>query len=361
MLAVRQHLIELIQQGIRALKFRPAYVIGAIIAALAVVFVVTQTSHRRPPDISSPATHDAGQPSHSTRLILLGTAGGPTIRLRRSEPASLLVVDGSAYLIDAGVGSLHNLVAAGFRAGDINDIFITHHHLDHDGGLADIIQYSSFDQRQADVGIYGPSGTQTMLKATLQYMSIWRRVFSSEGLIKAPDPSTVYHASDINQPGVIYEDAKIKVTAAENTHYQLIPPGSASYGLDRSFAYRFDTPDRSIVFTGDTGPSDAVTKLAQGADVLVTEVINVPATIRFAMANIPSTAATRDHIAQHMRLEHMTPEEIGKMAAAARVKMVVLTHFSPGADGETDITPYTEGIRKYYKGPVIAGADIAEF
>src|SRR5882672_6460751 len=106
--------------------------------------------------------------AHSTRLILLGTGGGPFLRLGRSEPSSLLVVDGTPYMVDVGVGSLHNLVAAGFHAQDIDAIFITHHHLDHDGGLADMIAYSSFGQRSHPVSITGPLGTRAMVHASLE-------------------------------------------------------------------------------------------------------------------------------------------------------------------------------------------------
>jgi hypothetical protein len=63
----------------------------------------------------------------------------------------------------------------------------------------------------------------------------------------------------------------------------------------------------------------------------------------------------------HMEQEHLTPEEVGKLAAKARVKTVVLTHFSPGLDGETDVSGYTTGVRKYFSGTVIAGQDLFEY
>jgi ribonuclease BN (tRNA processing enzyme) len=70
------------------------------------------------------------------------------------------------------------------------------------------------------------------------------------------------------QPGVIFQDANIKVTAVENSHFNF-PPESPGHGKYKSYAPRFDTPDRSIVFTSDTGPSEAVSTLAKGADMLV--------------------------------------------------------------------------------------------
>jgi ribonuclease BN (tRNA processing enzyme) len=301
--------------------------------------------------------------AHSTRLILLGTGGGPFLRLGRSEPSSLLVVEGALYMVDAGVGSLHNLVAAGFHAQDINAIFITHHHLDHDGGLADIIAYSSFGQRSQPVSITGPLGTRDMVRASLELLAPSRRIFAAEGLLKTPDPESIYKGDDIPQvvdPGTVYHDARVTVSAIENTHLRFIQPGSPSYGRDRSYGLRFQTPGGIVVFTGDSGPSQPLTKLAQGAEILVTEVINVRDAVSFATGKVVTDAASRARIAEHMEMEHLIPGEVGKMASSAGVKMVVLTHFSPGADEEHDTRPYVAGIRKFFHGPVVAGRDLDE-
>jgi ribonuclease BN (tRNA processing enzyme) len=307
------------------------------------------------------AAVSAARPGARTRLILLGTAGGPPIRLQRAEPSNLVVVDGTPYLIDAGVGSLRNLVASGFNPASLRAILITHHHLDHDGGLSDVIEYSSFNQRATPVDVIGPFGTQAMVHDAIDLFSAARRTFGSEGLSRMPDPARIFAGHDIHGPGVVFQDDHIIVRAVENSHYQLFKPGSPSQGVDKSYAYRVETPDRVIVFTGDTGPSEAVTELAKGADILVSEVIDVPATVKFVFANVPNSKSRSSALKAHMESEHLTPEEVGLLASRAHVKMVVLTHFSPGADNEKGVNRYVDGVRKNYRGPVVAGKDLDQF
>jgi ribonuclease BN (tRNA processing enzyme) len=131
-----------------------------------------------------------------------------------------------------------------------------------------------------------------------------------------------------------------------------------------SFSYRFDTPQGSVVFTGDTGPSPAVTALARNADVLVSEVClcDTPADVKPTATSQASmrTAAAIDQTENfHMHNEHLTPEEVGKLATAAHVRVVILTHFVPGKT--TDPTTFTAGVMRYFSGPVIPGKDLLEY
>lgn len=303
---------------------------------------------------------DAQARSHSVRLVLLGTAGGPILRRDRSQPSNLLVVDGTPYLIDAGIGSTQQLIAAGVAPQDVKATFITHHHLDHDGGLADLIEEAWLGRPAERISVIGPLGTKRMVAAALELVAPAHRILQAEGLMAGPEPATIFDGRDISGPGLIYEDAQIRVIAAENSHFRYIPSSSPSFGRDRSYSFRIETPHGAYVFTGDTGPSANVEALAKGADVLVTEVIDAPAAVRFAMTSLRLDEAARPKVTDHMRAEHMTPDQIGRLAQLAGVKMVVLTHFSPGEDGERSIEPYVSGIRASYKGPVMAGRDLDE-
>jgi ribonuclease BN (tRNA processing enzyme) len=137
-------------------------------------------------------------------------------------------------------------------------------------------------------------------------------------------------------------------------------PGSPSAGKDKSYSLRFDTPGRSVVFSGDTGPSEALKRLAADADVLVCEVLDLEATMKEVETTMKLPPAMVPALRRHMAEQHLSPEQVGQLAQKARVKMVVLTHFSPGLDGETDVSRYVDGVRKHFKGPVIAGRDLLE-
>jgi len=304
----------------------------------------------------------AGGSPACTRVILLGTGGGPVARRLRSQPANLLIVDGRPYLIDAGEGVVRQLAWAGYQPPQIRTIFITHHHIDHDAGLEPLMSFIWFNsgvtgQLRPAVQIYGPPGTRDLVRAALDYRSVPERIFRSE--LTLPSAAPMFAAHDVDEAGQFYEDDKVRVTAAENTHYQF-RPGSPSFGRDESFAYRFDTPHGSVVFTGDTGPSPAVEKLARDADVLVSEVIDPGAVLR----QMQEAGHLSPRLAQaatfHMEHEHLAPEEVGKLASAAHARLVILTHFGPGADSETDTTQYTRGVEKTFSGEVIAGRDLLE-
>src|SRR6516165_4480027 len=144
---------------------------------------------------------------------------------------------------------------------------------------------------------------------------------------KKTSMADIFHGHDV-LPGLVYQDANVKVTAVENTHFHF-PQGSPPYGKYRSFSYRFETPGRVVVFTGDTGPSDAVTELAKGADVLVTEVGLPNDVVKLVKRNgigQVKAPAEQEGFIRHMEEEHVTPEAVGKMAAKAGVKTVVMTH-----------------------------------
>ena len=301
--------------------------------------------------------------AHTTRVILLGTGGGPVDRKFRSQTANLLVVDGKPYLIDAGDGVVRQLAWTGYKPDQIRNIFITHHHLDHNAGLEPLMSFMWSDSNSDGIihptfQIYGPPATNYLVHAALDYLSVSERIFGSE--MKLTPAAPMFSVHEILNDGLAYRDNVVRVTAAENSHYRF-KPGSPSYHKDKSYAYRFDTLSGSVVFTGDTGPSVAVTKLAHGADVLVSEVIDEEATEKNMQDAWHLSPQLAKQVGFHMAHEHLTPEEVGKMASGAHVRLVILTHFTPGLDRETDMTGYVSGIHKYFAGPVIAGKDLFEY
>src|SRR3546814_9055168 len=110
--------------------------------------------------------------------------------------------------------------------------------------------------------------TDTLVPYTTLFRSVPERIYMEQAIFSVPASSSV-QPHDITKGGLVYSDGRVKVFAAENTHYQTF-----NAGRDKSFSYRFETPGRVIVFSGDTGPSEALTELARGADILVSEVID---------------------------------------------------------------------------------------
>lgn len=315
--------------------------------------------------LSTAQSSASGTPGR-TEILFLGTAAGPPLRLDRSEPSTVLIVDGRSYLFDCGIGTMRRMLRAGIGSEQVTTIFFTHLHADHDLGLADVMGNDFFRLNAAGsaqtIAIYGPPQTKDLVDAAFQYISYGFRAFAAEpgairtGLVNGQLRSP-FVAHDIQREGLVYSDDKIRVTAVENTHYALMP--AADREQMKSFSYRVETPHGVIVFTGDTGPSDAVTRLATGADVLVTEVQD-----RKRIDNFVNTYAAQNHwpaeraaaLKAHMLEEHLVEEQVASMATNARVKSVVLTHYD-----SVNAATYVDAIKKSFTGPVFAASDLDRY
>lgn len=303
----------------------------------------------------------------STRLILLGTGAGPIPRKERSQPANLLIVGGRPYLIDAGNGVARQLAHAGYHPSDVRTVFITHNHMDHNADIGALISFAWLEdfkrnnyQTVGPMRFYGPSATVDLVQAAFSYFAVSERIFRGGSAIPMASVATRVEGREYAGEGEVFRDDQIVVTAVENSHFRT-PAGESSPTRDKSYALRFDTATRSIVFCGDTGPSDAVTKLAQGADVLVCGANDLDASIKALTAGKVMPPLVVAAMRAHMERQHITLEQVGVMAQKAGVKTVVLTHFAPGSDGEPDDERYTSGVRKHFTGQVIAGRDLAEY
>jgi ribonuclease BN (tRNA processing enzyme) len=318
----------------------------AIVAALAMT-----TASERIMAQNAPAT--AG-----TTLITLGTGGGPLPRPDRAQSSNLLIVNGTLYLIDAGGGVTGRIVQSGNNFRKVGKIFITHVHSDHTAGLATLL-VSQWEQQAEPADIYG-SGVAALVKGAIDYLTPNAEIRWAEGK-KRPMTET-FRAHDV-EPGLVYQDANVKVTAVENTHFHF-QPGTPPYGKYKSYSYRFETPDRIVFFTGDTGPSDAVVELAKGADLYVTETTSPEGVVEvFKKSGIwqAKTPAEQEGFLRHMHEEHVTPEDIGKMAARAGVKAVVMTHLGPSTNSDEEYQRYVDEAKKYYGGPITLAKDLMKF
>jgi ribonuclease BN (tRNA processing enzyme) len=305
-------------------------------AALVVVLVL---------GAAAPALLAQSASTSGTHLILLGTGGGPNIRKSRAQPANALIVNGSLYIVDAGNGVARQLALAGIAPTTLRAVFITHNHSDHVADYGTLLLRAWESGLKRPVETFGPPPLVTMTRRYMQYMDwdIQLRILD-EG---RPQFEQMVHAHDVTSEGIIFQDDNVRVTAAEVTHGAAKP----------AYAYRFDTADRSIVFSGDTTKNTKLIALARRADVLVHEVLNPDAVDAMVAATDPGNAALRRHI-----LEAHTPmEDVGAVAAEARVKQLVLTHFVPsGLEAFDRPELWMQGVAKNFKGEIVVGEDLME-
>ncbi len=306
----------------------------------------------------SPVTM-AASTAPAVQLITLGTTAGPFPRKDRAQSANLLIVNNALYLIDAGENATRRLVQAGVDFTKVGQVFITHVHNDHTADVPNLISVAWQYHRRDPIAFYGPPGTEEMVQAALQFDRIDAEIRLSETQDTPLEKTVVAHNMGIGQ---IYQDQNLKVIAAENTHFQF-KPGSPAFGKYKSYSYRFQTLDKSVVFTGDTGPSDTVAELAKGADVLVSEVLatdEIRARLVKAGQWQKMSAAEREGWEMHMTQEHLTPEEVGKLAARANAKLLVMTHLSASGADDDDYSRFVTRAAKYFPGKIVVAKDLMQ-
>jgi len=283
----------------------------------------------------SAALRRANPPAQST-LTLLGTASGPGGHPQRAGIASLLTVNGTDYLIDAGEAVSFQFARAG-HTGSIPQVFLTHLHSDHTAGLLGLVAF-----RRSNMTVYGPPRTDDFIAALVaadQFNAEIRDAGRAQGTSSGRNTSQERAVvGKVVQPGPVYRDDNISVDAIENTHYTF---GTTPASRNKSYSYRVRTPDRVFVFTGDTGWSDALVQFASGADVLVAEMVS------------PTELGPNPDF--HMTREHLSPTEVGRLAAAAKVKMVIASHVRPS------LAEDLAEIRRHFGGGAIIGEDLMKF
>ncbi len=295
------------------------------------------------------------------QFVTLGTGGGPVIQTMRSRPANAVVVGDAVYLFDVGNGVLRQMALAKLPLLKLRAVFLSHSHVDHNADLAPVLLTRWLLYNTLPLPVIGPKGTTEMTADLARaYRSVELAPLTGGDAYRKPPIAASIAARDLPQdtdkPVVVFADDRIRVLAFTDNHFHY-PAGSEEARFERSYAFRIETARRVFVFTGDTGVSPHVAELARGADVLVSEVIDLPA-IAASLRARPEMAAQFDRYMAHMRQDHLTPAQVGDIAADAGVKEVVLTHLSPGLDGEKDTSGYTNGIDARYKGPVKVAKDL---
>lgn len=274
-------------------------------------------------------------------VVILGT-GTPNPDPERAGPAVAVMVNGTAYLVDAGAGVMRRAAAAarqhglpGLEAKAVGTVFLTHLHSDHTIGLPDVIHTGWVLEREAPLRVYGPPGTQAMadhLTVAYQADITNRRTHLQP---HTPEGWRV-DAREITGGGVVLQDSNVTVTAIPVPHN----------GWEHAYGFRFEGGGRVIVVSGDTRPSDAIVAACNGCDVLVHEV--------YSTAGFTSRppAWQRYHADAHT-----STAELARLAIRAQPKLLVLYHQLYW--GTTDLDLVRELREAGYTGAVVSAADLS--
>jgi ribonuclease BN (tRNA processing enzyme) len=285
---------------------------------------------------SPPASRAAGD---STVVVLLGT-GTPVPDPRAAGASTAILVGERLFIVDAGAGVERRLSAAGLSNTDFEAVFFTHLHSDHTLGYPDLIFTSWVFGRSKPLRVFGPTGLQAMTNHVIAAFAVDIDT-RTNGYERAIPNGFRVRARDV-KPGVIYDSAGVRVTAIPVLH-----------GTMQAYGYKFDTPGRSIVVSGDTRESEAITRAAQGVDVLVHEVV-----VLSALGEAPPHAFGGD-IQRYMSSFHTPDKKLGELAARANPKLLLLTHVIPSGVADSAVIA---GIRSGgYKGKIAIGHDLERF
>jgi ribonuclease BN (tRNA processing enzyme) len=287
----------------------------------------------------------ARRPMVKTQVVLLGT-GTPGPDPARSGPATAIITNGTAYLVDFGPGVVRRaseayqmgITAFGHGVSALRTVFLTHLHADHTAGYPDLILTTWIMGRKQPLEVYGPKGIKAMTTLVLQAweLDIANRV---SGMEKAPPSGCRVNAHEI-VPGIIYTDSNIRVTAFPVNHGE----------LKDAFGFRFDTADRVIVISGDTSPSPTLLEHCSECDVLIHEAYS---------------QHTYDRVSRrwqaYRRKYHTSSKELAALVNRVKPRLLVLYHRSNAGGGSVVANPegaLLDEIRKLYNGDVVTGCDL---
>ncbi len=322
----------------------------SLLAGLAAAPIVTASAEQGVAQTAGPRwtpqqAQAALKDAKGTKLVLLGTAAGPVPGRSRQMTSHVMLSNGVAYVLDCGMGVTDNYARTGIPFSALKSIFITHHHADHNIEYGPLLIVGWIQGMPLDIRAFGPPPLKQMtddfMRAYKQTVDFWAEDFHMKPLVSV-------NVQEVSGAGPVMQDDNVKVSSIVVEH----PP------VKPALAYRFDFKDRSIAFSGDTAPLEAVAKMAKGADVLVHETMYVPAVEKYIKGQIAKGRPVKfEAFMAHMKADHTPVEDVGRIAAEAGVKTLVLSHLTPAIDSIADDT-WRAPAAKFFKGEIIVGKDL---
>jgi ribonuclease BN (tRNA processing enzyme) len=245
------------------------------------------------------------------KLTTIGT-GTAAAHPHRVAAAHLVEAGDTRLLLDCGAGATHRMANLGVAWSDISHVAITHFHPDHIADLPLLVmgwRWGQLPPREAPVTLYGPPGTGALLERMAGVYGAW--------LLAPGFPLTVH---EVSPSEVIQLPGGVELRSHPVPH------------TAESVAYSVSEGTRRLVYTGDTGESEALGDWARGCDLLLAE------------CSLPDALAIR---------EHLTPRQAGALAARAHTGHLVLTHFYPPVEA----VEIRGEVAEHFAGPVTLATD----
>ena len=275
----------------------------------------------------------------TSQIVLLGT-GTPYADPLRCGSSVAIVVNQIPYIVDLGPGVVRRAAAAyqtgivGLDLRMLKKAFVTHLHSDHTTGYPDFIFTPWVLGRDEPLEVYGPEGISAMTEHVLAayQQDIDERIYGLEGTNRLGYRVNV---TEID-PGIIYQDSNVKVEAFHVKH-----------GSWQAFGYKFFTPDRTIVISGDTAPTETIIEKGKGCDVLIHEV--------YSEAGLSRHAPMRQKYHANV---HTSSRELAEVASKVRPRLLILYHQLFWNTSEEELLLE---IQEKYDGKVFSGKDLDVF
>lgn len=290
-----------------------------------------------------------------TRILILGSLGGQNESqingaCCRAGTAAAVIVDGAIHLLDCGVGAVRRMLDAGLDLRNLRHVFITHHHADHNADLSTLLTLAYTSGLDHPVTVHGPPPTGRFV---VNLRSLHRpTIDTAQALGRTPSFKRLITASELDF------EVPITTTGREVLRDERVTVAAkvVDHGGMPSVAFRFRTPDRDVVFSGDTGGHVNIAAFSEGADTLVHEVIDFPVVAAALLAT--QGGASQDFL-DHLRNDHSSPEVCGRTATAAGVRQLVLYHLIPAAQTYPD-SLWRANVLPHYSGRVTVARDLLE-
>jgi ribonuclease BN (tRNA processing enzyme) len=276
------------------------------------------------------------------KLTLLGT-GGPIPDQARHGSAAVLEIGGTRLLFDAGRGVVLQLARAGIPVEEVGPVFLTHHHYDHIGDLADVILTGWLQGRRSPLRVVGPPGTESIVTALLERVYDRDIAFRSQGEhaiewapVESADATT----------GLVQDHGTWRVFAEAVVHGHGLAYPENFRRRWVCLGYRVEAEGKVVAFSGDAVACEGLDRLALDADVLV------------QCCYMARAELTTPYFARLARETIACADSVGRIARKARVKKLVLTHFRRTSDAVT--RSIAGDVARDYDGPVVLGSDLLE-